>query len=123
MAVAAAHAVEHVGLPEAQLNLAQAVVHLATAPKSNRSALGIWARPRRRAPRPVRGGPRPPPRRPLPGRPKLGHGRATTILTTTQGWVPSATSRELGDRAYYDPSSHGFEQEIRSAWNATGDRG
>src|SRR6185295_360219 len=42
VAVAAAHAVEHVGLPEAQLNLAQAVVHLATAPKSNRSALGIW---------------------------------------------------------------------------------
>ena len=34
-AVAAAQAVEHVGLPEAQLNLAQAVVHLATAPKSN----------------------------------------------------------------------------------------
>jgi len=30
------------GLPEAQLNLAQAVVHLATAPKSNRSAVGLW---------------------------------------------------------------------------------
>ena len=42
VAVAAAGAVEHVGLPEAQLNLAQAVVHLATAPKSNRAALGIW---------------------------------------------------------------------------------
>ena len=42
VATAAAHAVEFVGLPEAQLNLAQAVVHLATAPKSNRSALGIW---------------------------------------------------------------------------------
>ena len=38
VAVAAAHAVEHVGLPEAQLNLAQAAVHLATSPKSNRSA-------------------------------------------------------------------------------------
>jgi putative ATPase len=34
-ATAAAHAVEYVGLPEAQLNLAQGVVHLATAPKSN----------------------------------------------------------------------------------------
>jgi putative ATPase len=31
----ASYAVQHVGLPEAQLNLAQAVVHLATAPKSN----------------------------------------------------------------------------------------
>lgn len=42
IANAAAHAVEFVGLPEAQLNLAQAVVHLALAPKSNRSAMGIW---------------------------------------------------------------------------------
>ena len=33
---------EHVGLPEAQLNLSQAAIHLATAPKSNRSALAIW---------------------------------------------------------------------------------
>ncbi len=35
VADAAARAVEFVGLPEAQLNLAQAVVHLAQAPKSN----------------------------------------------------------------------------------------
>ncbi|HTV11191.1 MAG TPA: replication-associated recombination protein A [Acidimicrobiales bacterium] len=35
IADAAARAVEFVGLPEAQLNLAQAVVHLANAPKSN----------------------------------------------------------------------------------------
>ncbi len=42
VADAAARAVEFVGLPEAQLNLAQAVVHLATAPKSNRAALGVW---------------------------------------------------------------------------------
>jgi putative ATPase len=34
-AVAAAQAVEHVGLPEAQLNLAQAVIYLSNAPKSN----------------------------------------------------------------------------------------
>ena len=42
VADAAARAVEFVGLPEAQLNLAQAVIHLATAPKSNRvtAALG-----------------------------------------------------------------------------------
>src|SRR3954453_1051567 len=42
VADAAARAVEFVGLPEAQLNLAQAVVHLATAPKSNSSAAGLW---------------------------------------------------------------------------------
>jgi putative ATPase len=35
IAVAAAQAVEHVGLPEAQLNLAHAVIYLARAPKSN----------------------------------------------------------------------------------------
>jgi len=42
IAVAAAQALEHVGLPEAQLNLAQAVVYLSKAPKSNRVALAIW---------------------------------------------------------------------------------
>ncbi|MGH9135665.1 MAG: replication-associated recombination protein A [Acidimicrobiales bacterium] len=42
VADAAARAVEFVGLPEAQLNLAQAVVYLAVAPKSNAAAAGIW---------------------------------------------------------------------------------
>ena len=41
VAVAAAHAVEHVGLPEARLNLAHATVYLATAPKSNSVYLAI----------------------------------------------------------------------------------
>lgn len=41
-AIAAAHAVDYVGLPEAQLNLAQATIALAVAPKSNRSAMAIW---------------------------------------------------------------------------------
>jgi putative ATPase len=35
IAVAAAHALEHVGLPEARFNLAEAVLYLARAPKSN----------------------------------------------------------------------------------------
>jgi putative ATPase len=42
VAVAAAQALEHVGLPEAQLNLAQAAIYLARAPKSNASAIAIW---------------------------------------------------------------------------------
>jgi putative ATPase len=37
VAVAAAHAVEHVGMPECALNLAQAAAYLALAPKSNAS--------------------------------------------------------------------------------------
>jgi len=41
VAMAAAQAVEFVGLPECQLNLAQAVTYLATAPKSNASTLAI----------------------------------------------------------------------------------
>ncbi len=43
VAVAAAHALEHVGLPEAQLNLSQAAIYLATAPKSKASANAIWS--------------------------------------------------------------------------------
>jgi putative ATPase len=41
VAVAAAHAVEHVGLPEARLNLAQAAIYLALAPKSNASYVAL----------------------------------------------------------------------------------
>src|SRR3954465_74262 len=41
VAVNAAHAVEHVGLPECALNLAQAAVYLALAPKSNASYVGL----------------------------------------------------------------------------------
>ena len=41
VAVNAAHAVEHVGMPECALNLAQAAVYLSLAPKSNASYLGI----------------------------------------------------------------------------------
>jgi putative ATPase len=42
VAVAAAQAVEHVGLPEAQLNLAQAAIYVARAPKSDASAQAVW---------------------------------------------------------------------------------
>ncbi len=41
VAVAAAQAVEHVGMPECALNLAQAAVYLALAPKSNASYKGL----------------------------------------------------------------------------------
>jgi putative ATPase len=41
IAVAAAQAVEHVGLPEARLNLAQAAVYLAKAPKGNREYVAL----------------------------------------------------------------------------------
>ena len=49
VAVAAAQAVEHVGLPEARLNLAQAAIYLARAPKSNASYVALERGDRRRA--------------------------------------------------------------------------
>src|SRR5205814_7620391 len=75
VATAAAHAVEYVGLPEARLNLAQAAIHLATAPKSNAVILGIEA-----ATADVRAGVAGPVPRHLrdahyPGARGLGHGR------------------------------------------------
>ena len=42
VAVAAAQAVDRVGLPEAQLNLSQCAIYLARAPKSNSAAQAIW---------------------------------------------------------------------------------
>src|SRR5262249_32313821 len=74
VAVAAAQAVEHVGLPEAQLNLAQAAIYLALAPKSSagRGALGEARRDVRE-----QGTPRPPKElrdAHYPGAKQLGHG-------------------------------------------------
>jgi putative ATPase len=43
VAISAAQALDHVGLPEAQYALAQATTYIATAPKSNRSGMAYWA--------------------------------------------------------------------------------
>jgi len=43
VAVATAHAVEHVGMPECQFALAQAAIYLALAPKSNAAARAVGA--------------------------------------------------------------------------------
>jgi len=43
LAQAAAQATDFVGLPEAQLILAQAVIYIATSPKSNASSMAIWS--------------------------------------------------------------------------------
>jgi putative ATPase len=42
VAIAAHQALEFIGLPEAKLNLSQAVVYMALAPKSNASATALW---------------------------------------------------------------------------------
>jgi putative ATPase len=114
VATAAAQAVEFVGLPEAQLNLAQAVVHLATAPKSNRSATGIWQA--RQAVQQSRVGEVPSHLRDAHywGAQRLGHGKGYEYPhDDPRGWVPQQyLPDEMQDAVFYAPSPHGFEQEI-----------
>ncbi len=115
IAVAAAHALEHVGLPEAQLNLSQAAIHLATAPKSNRAALAIWnARAEVRdgaiaeVPVHLRDAH-------YQGAQVLGHGAGYEYPhdhpggRVEQQYLPDV----LIDRQWYVPTSHGFEEEIQ----------
>ncbi|MGI9645040.1 MAG: replication-associated recombination protein A, partial [Ilumatobacteraceae bacterium] len=115
VAVAAAHAVEHVGLPEAQLNLSQAAIHLATAPKSNRAALAIWNA--RQAVRDGAIGEVPAHLRDAhyQGAASLGHGAGYEYPHDDEtGWVDQQyLPDELRDRRWYEPSGHGDEQDVR----------
>lgn len=112
VAVAAAGAVEHVGLPEAQLNLAQATIHLATAPKSNSVALAIGnARADVTAGRVAE----------VPAHLRDAHYQGAQVLghgvdyvyphDDPRGWVPQAYLPEgWHDVSYYRPSDHGEER-------------
>lgn len=115
VAVAAAQAVEHVGLPEAQLNLAQAAIHLATAPKSNRSALAIWnARSDVQqgavgeVPAHLRDAH-------YQGAASLGHGVGYEYPHDHPGgWVAQQYLPDgMADVRYYEPSAHGREAEVQ----------
>ncbi len=114
VAGAAARAVEFVGLPEAQLNLAQAVVHLATSPKSNRVtvALGraqadVGDRPAGEVPVHLRDAH-------YQGAAGLGHGQGYDYPHDDErGWVAQEhRPAEVAGRVYYEPSAHGQEEEI-----------
>jgi putative ATPase len=105
VADAAARAVEFVGLPEASLNLAQAVVHLATAPKSNSSAVGLW-----RAMADVKEQPAgavPPHLRDSHYRSarRIGHGKGYVYPHDEPGGWADQQYRpdEVADRVYYEP--------------------
>jgi putative ATPase len=111
VATAAAQAVEFVGLPEARINLAQAVIHLALAPKSNSVIKAIGA-----ASEDVRSGRT----GPVPahlrdahyrGAAKLGHGEGYLYPHDfPEGIVRQAYSPEVAaGRRYYEPSRHGAE--------------
>jgi putative ATPase len=115
IADAAARAVEFVGLPEAQLNLAQAVLHLALAPKSNSVITAIGAaradvrdEPAGRVPAHLRDAH-------YPGAAKLGHGEGYRYPHDEPDAVtdqPLAPESVRGER-FYEPSGRGFEAELR----------
>lgn len=111
IAAAAYSIVEKVGMPECQLTLGQAAIYMATAPKSNASAMAIWA-----AMQDVREG------RTLPvpkhlrdahysGAKRLGHGSGYKYPhDSAEGIIEQ---EYLGVRkTYYAPTDRGFEAEI-----------
>jgi putative ATPase len=112
VAVAAAHAVEHVGLPEARLNLAQAAIYLARAPKSNAvvKALGVAAEDVRehghlRPPDALRSAS-------YYGAKKLGRGQGYVYPhTDPAGFEVDHLPDELKGRRYYEPSGNGEEDD------------
>ena len=118
IANAAAQAVEFVGLPEAQLNLAQAVIHLATAPKSNRVTAGIFAA--LEAARSAGTGEGPPHLRDghYKGAASLGHGDGYRLPHNSPGgWVDQEyLPEELADAVFYEPSPYGHEGELAKRW-------
>ena len=114
VATAAAQAVQLIGLPEAQLNLAQAVVHLATAPKSNAVTMGISA-----AMQDVRAGKAGPVPRHLrdahyPGSKGLGHGTGYRYPhDDPRGVVPQQyPPGDVVGQDYYRPTTHGAERAV-----------
>ncbi len=109
VAVAAAQAVEHVGLPEARLNLSQAAIYLARAPKSNasymalnRATADVRERGAARPPKALRDGS-------WYGR-RLGHGEGYVYPhDDPRGFETSYLPEELEGRRYYEPSGNGEE--------------
>jgi putative ATPase len=124
VAVAAAQALDHVGLPEAQYALAQATTYIATAPKSNRSGSGYWA-----AVSDVEGrGSLPVPLhlRQAPHRLMRQHGIGVGYQfphdfeegDVDQQYLPD----ELADRRYYLPIEQGYEATIADRMTARAEK-
>jgi putative ATPase len=119
IANAAAQAAERVGMPEARIILAEAVVYLATAPKSNSAYLAIdqaWELAEKT-------GTIPPPRllrdSHYPGAAQLGHGinylypHDFPSHWVKQQYLPD----ELKDAVFYHPTSQGYEATITQMLN------
>ncbi|MEU5865234.1 MULTISPECIES: replication-associated recombination protein A [unclassified Nonomuraea] len=117
-AVAVAQAVQLIGLPEGQINLAQAVIHCAMAPKSNAVVKAIGA-----AVGDVRKGligqvPGHLRDAHYPGAAKLGHGDGYKYPhdfdhgLVRQDYAPE----QVRDRRYYEPTRHGAEAPVADRW-------
>jgi len=113
-AVAAAQAVALIGMPEARIILAEAVVHLATAPKSNAAYMGI-----NKALADVQAGrlgsvPTHLRDAHYPGARQLGHGTGYVYAhdephgVAAQQYLPD----ELVGTRYYEPSDRGYERQV-----------
>lgn len=116
VATSAAHAVEYVGLPEAQIPMAEAAIYIATAPKSNAVVQAIGAarhdvEERRADPVPVHLRDS---SHPLAVR-HLGHGQEYKYAHDFPGgFVPQEyLPQSVAGRIYYEPTEHGFEAEVR----------
>ncbi len=117
-AVAAMHAVAQIGMPEARIVLAQAVVHNTVAPKSNAAYTGI-----NEAIADIRagkGGPVPASMRGsgYAGASALGHGKGYRYThdeaagVGRQQFLPD----DVLDADYYRPTDRGFEERLQSRW-------
>ena len=118
-AVAAAQAVEFIGMPEARINLAQAVIHISLAPKSNAVITAIdEAMSDVRA---GRAGPVPAHLRDAhyKGAADLGHGKGYRYAHDYPGGVaPQRHAPDgLTDREYYRPTQHGTERRLTEVLN------
>jgi putative ATPase len=117
VAAAAYEIVEKIGMPEAQLTLSQAAIYMATAPKSNASAMAIWT-----AMTDVREGRTLPVPRHLKdthykGAARLGHGKGYQYAHD----FPEGFVRQdyLGvDKTYYEPTERGYEAQIAERMRA-----
>jgi len=117
VAVAAFQALEFVGLPEARLNLAEAVVYLALAPKSNSAYLALAEAAREleqatpgRVPSHLQSAS-------YPGEKKLGIGVGYVYPHDHAGhWVAQRYLPEGLRGGYYRPSDQGSEAALADAW-------
>jgi putative ATPase len=114
VADAAARAVDRVGLPECALNLAQATVYLALAPKSNASYKALSAA---RAEVRANGAKKPPDYlrdAPYPGAAGLGRGEGYRYAHDEPGGVSDQPLMPEGlrERRFYEPTDCGFEAAL-----------